>query len=118
MKLYLDPSRRAEAIEAGWLAYAERVPGMESAYRAMCEGWRVIAVVADRVIGALFARDGVIHLGIVPEWRGRWASRRLIREMLAYGRTTTIQDFEPQCAEFVGRIGFVKTEGSAYVVRG
>lgn len=115
--IYLDPSRREEAIQAGWLAYAERVPGMESAYLAWCEGWRVIAVVADRVIGALFARDGVIHLGIVPEWRGRWASRRLIREMLSFGKSTTIEDFEPQCAAFVGRIGFVKTEGGAYVHR-
>lgn len=103
----LDPTRRQEAIEAGWMAYRERVPGMESAYRAACEAWQVIAVVADRVIGALFARDGVIHLGIVPEWRGRWASRRLIREMLAYGKATTLRPDEDDCREFIGRIGFV-----------
>lgn len=107
MRLYLDPARRQEAIEAGWLAYRERVPLMEGAYRLACEGWQVIAVVADRVIGALFARDGVIHLGIVPEWRGRWASRRLIREMLGYGKTTTLQPDETDCREFIGRIGFV-----------
>jgi len=118
VSIHLDPNRRAEAIAAGWLAYRERVPGMESAYLAMCEGWRVIAVVADRVIGALFVREGVIHLGIVPEWRSRWASRRLIRDMLSYGKATTIQDFEPQCAEFVSRIGFAKTQGGQYVYRG
>lgn len=116
--IHLDPNRRQEAIEAGWLAYRERVPGMEAAYRAACEGWRVIAVVADRVIGALFARDGVIHLGIVPEWRGRWASRRLIREMLSYGKRTTLADGEDGPREFIGRIGFVETEGGAYVLRG
>jgi GNAT superfamily N-acetyltransferase len=117
--IYLDPARRGEAIEAGWRAYAERVPGMEAAYRAACEGWRVIAVVADSVIGALFARDGVIHLGIVPEWRGRWASRRLIREMLSYGKTTTLLPNEADSRDFIGRIGFVKAnkEGS-YVVCG
>ena len=116
--IYLDPSRRDEAIEAGWLAYRERVPLMESAYRLACESWQVIAVVADRVIGALFARAGVIHLGIVPEWRGRWASRRLIREMLGYGKATTLQPDEADCREFIGRIGFIKTEQEgAYVVK-
>lgn len=106
--IYLDPARRDEAIAAGWLAYRERVPGMESAYLAACAGWRVIAVVADRVIGALFARDGVIHLGIVPEWRSRWASRRLIREMLSYGKTATLQPDEHDSREFISRIGFVR----------
>ena len=104
--IVLDPTRRAEAIDAGWLAYRERTPGMESAYRQACEGWQVVAVVSDgQVIGALFAKDGVIHLGIAPEWRGRWASRRVIREMLAYGNTTTVLPGEP-CAEFVRRVGF------------
>lgn len=85
----LDPTRREEAIDAGWRAYASRVPGYERAYRAACKAWEVIAVCADAiVIGALFARDGLIHLGIVPEWRGRWASRRIIREMLAHGTRT------------------------------
>lgn len=114
----LDPSRRDEAIDAGWVAYRDRLPGMESAYRAWCEAWQVIAVVADQVIGALFARDGVIHLGIVPEWRNRWASRRLIRDMLSYGKTTTLLPEEDAPREFVSRIGFAQTEGGTYVYRG
>lgn len=102
----LDPERRQEAIEAGWTAYQERTPDMREAYLQACEEWQVIAVVADGVIGALFAKDGLIHLGIVPEWRGRWASRRLIREMLSYGTATTLLPDEHECADFVRRIGF------------
>lgn len=115
--IHLDPSRREEAIEAGWLAYRDRVPGFEREYRAMCQVWDVIAVVADRVIGALFAKGGVIHLGIIPEWRSRWASRRLIREMLGYGKSTTILPCESECREFVRRIGFVETD-VGYVFKG
>lgn len=111
----LDPTRRDEAIEAGWLAYRDRLPGMEAVYRNACDGWQVVAVVADRVIGALFAKDGVIHLGIVPEWRSRWASRRLIREMLGYGKRTTLLPDEDGPRDFISRIGFVQ-EGSAYVL--
>lgn len=113
----LDPARRQEAIEAGWLAYRDRLPGMEAAYRATCEAWQVVAVVADRVIGALFARDGVIHLGIVPEWRGRWASRRLILEMLGYGTQTTLMPDEEGPRAFVTRIGFAQTEGGRFELR-
>lgn len=113
----LDPNRREEAIEAGWIAYRDRVPDMEAAFRAACKGWQVIAVVADRVIGALFARAGVIHLGIVPEWRGRWASRRLIRQMLGYGKTTTLLPDEADSRDFIGRIGFVQ-DGGRFEYRG
>jgi GNAT superfamily N-acetyltransferase len=103
----LDANRRDEAIDAGWLAYRERVPALEIEYRKACEGWRVIAVVeSGSVIGALFVKDGTIHLGIIPEWRGRWASRRMIREMLGYGRKTTVGGDETGCLSFVQRLGF------------
>jgi GNAT superfamily N-acetyltransferase len=100
----LDEARRDEAIEAGWRAYDEQLPGHEAAYRAACERWRVVAVVAaDEVIGALFVDGDVIHLGIVPEWRRRWASRRLLRQMLSYGKRTEVLVGDSQ--EFIKRIG-------------
>lgn len=98
----LDPARRDEAIAAGWAAYAEHVPGHEAAYRSACERWKVVAVVADEVIGALFVDGGVIHVGIVPAWRGRWASKRLLRDMLSYGKTTRMMAGESLA--FVERI--------------
>jgi GNAT superfamily N-acetyltransferase len=99
----LDETRRDEAIEAGWLAYQEHLPAHGAAYRAACERWRVVAVVAgDEVIGALFVDVGVIHLGIVPEWRRRWASRRVLRQMLSYGKRTEMMADES--VEFVDRI--------------
>lgn len=101
-RITLDPARRAEAIDAGWRAYAEHVPCNEATYRSVCERWQVVAVVADEVIGALFVDGGVIHIGIVPEWRGRWASRRLLREMLSYGKTT--QMMAGESLAFVERI--------------
>lgn len=96
-------ARRSEAIDAGWEAYAERVPGMRDAYLKACDGWEVEAVCAgDEVIGALFSKDGVIHLGIVPAWRSRWASKRLIREMLKRGTKTEMGPGDP--VDFLERI--------------
>jgi GNAT superfamily N-acetyltransferase len=66
----------------------------------------------DKVIGALISKDNIVHLAIVPEYRGKWASRRIIREMLKYGKTTN--DSSKQ--DFVERIGFVKN-GSMYELK-
>ena len=104
----LDVTRKSEAVNACWNAYRERVPEYESDYYNAVTDWNPIAVCDDdKVIGALLVKNGVIHLGIVPEYRGKWASRRIIKEMLAYGTATTLTDDEPD--EFVKRIGFVKT---------
>lgn len=114
--IHLDPNRREEAISAGWEAYAERVPGMQAAYLKAAESWEAIAVCdGSEVVGALLKRDGVIHLGIKPAWRGLWASRRVIREMLSHGKRTTLTRGEDDI--FIRRIGFEK-EGDEYVLRG
>jgi GNAT superfamily N-acetyltransferase len=116
--IHLDPARRDEAIAAGWLAYAERVPGYYGAYLNYCDAWQLVAVCSDgEVIGALFVKDGEIHVGIVPEWRGRWASRRVIREMLSYGTATTLMDSEDECKRFIGRIGFKPVGEGKYEYR-
>lgn len=94
---------RDQAIEAGWLAYESRCKGMRDAYLKACESWTIEAVCSgDEVIGALYSKDGVIHLGIVEAWRGRWASRRLIREMLKRGTKTEVTDDDP--IDFLRRI--------------
>lgn len=112
----LDPTRRTDAIEAGWQAYSQRCPQWRDAYIKACAAWLVVAVVADdEVIGALFERNGEIHLGIVPAWRGRWASRRLIRQMLCYGTRTTMLNGED--TGFIERIGFEK-RGNGYEFHG
>jgi ribosomal protein S18 acetylase RimI-like enzyme len=101
--IHLNASARESAIRAGWQAYAERLPeGAEPAYLKACEGWDVLAVQDDdKTVGALFAKGGIVHIGIVPEYRGRWASRRLIREILKHGTRT---EFGPSDdAEFLER---------------
>lgn len=111
----LDPDRRSEAIEAGWVAHADQFQGRRDLYDQGCAAWTVVAVCdGPQVIGALYAQNGVIHLGIVPEYRGRWASRRVIREMLTYGHMTRIRDEAPEKIEFATRLGF-KVQGDTYV---
>ena len=77
---------------------------MESFYREAVRLWRVVALVSgDEVIGALFHREGVIHIGIVPEWRKRWATRGLLKACFRYGTKTTLLPGEVEQREFVRR---------------
>jgi hypothetical protein len=79
-------------------------------YRRIVEEWNPVAVCDDnKVIGVLISKSNTIHLAIIPEYRGRWASRRIIREMLKYGTTTDDGDHR----DFVERLGF-KRIGSRY----
>lgn len=100
----LDPTRRQEAIEAGWVAYRERVPALETLYRQVCESWEVVALVADGdVIGAVFAKNGELHIGVIAQWRGRWASRRVLKACFQYGTHTDLLGSEVEQLEFVRR---------------
>jgi GNAT superfamily N-acetyltransferase len=107
----LDPTRRDEATEAGYQACREELSKFDKEdYRQLMGEWNPVAVCDDeKVIGVLISKNGFVHLAIVPEYRGRWASRRIIREMLRYGTTTDPGDND----EFVERLGFVRS-GNLY----
>jgi GNAT superfamily N-acetyltransferase len=111
--IYLDETRKSEAIEAGFTACKEELSEYKDNYFKVVQDWNPVAVCDDdKVIGTLISKDNVIHLAILPEYRGKWASRRIIREMLKYGKTTN----ESSKQDFVERIGFVKT-GSMYELK-
>jgi RimJ/RimL family protein N-acetyltransferase len=103
--IWLDVYAREQAIEAGWLAYRERLQWFtRDQWQASCAPWFMFCIKSGgEPIGAAFLKDGKVHIGIVPEWRGRWASRRLIREILSFGTETTLLKSETQQREFVLR---------------
>lgn len=75
---------RAIALAAGVQALAERLPMLEvDALNKAFESYIVRAFVdGEKPIGMLLERGAEVHVAIIPEYRGRWLSRRLIREVL------------------------------------
>jgi GNAT superfamily N-acetyltransferase len=116
MTIHLDPTRKLEAIDAGFDAYGEELAPHRNgdAYRLLMNEWNPVAVCdGERVIGSLISKDNVIHLAIIPSYRGKWASRRIIQQMLRYGTTTTVAEDNA----FVERIGFRRV-GDLYEYKG
>ena len=111
-------NRRDEALQAGYVSLAGRISIPFDAFAKALEAWDVKAFCkGEDVVGMLMVRDNELHVAVLPEVRGRWLSRGLIREVIGplvrqYGaaRTKVAQDNDIG-AEFCRRIGFAQTEG-------
>ena len=75
--------RRAEALKIGyeatdWL----KVPGFEE-YTEFMDEWTVELLVRNgEPIGAIYTRGPEFHISILPEWRGRWATRSILKRII------------------------------------
>lgn len=108
---------REEAIKAGYRALAGRISIGYEPFRKALESWDVKAFCrGEDVVGMLMLKDGELHVAVLPEVRGKWLSRRLIREVIGplikeYGAAKTkIVPGRASERDFVTRIGFAKGE--------
>ncbi len=112
---------REGALDAGYRALGERLPAGLSfdQFREQLTDWRVDAFHdGERPVGMLMVRGDELHVAVLPEVRGKWLSRRLIREAFApilekYGRARTkVAEGNAVGLDFVRRIraGFASLE--------
>ena len=77
---------REEALAAGFAAMRARLPAEFTfdEFRSRLADWRVDAFHdGERAVGMLMVKGAELHVAVIPEVRGRWLSRRLIRETFA-----------------------------------
>lgn len=98
------------ALKAGWKALAERAPHIEG---NQFDGFDIKAFKdGDLVIGMLMTKGPELHVAVIPEYRRRWLSRRLIRKVLVeiidkYGKViTSVMENNTVGRDFVERLGF------------
>jgi GNAT superfamily N-acetyltransferase len=66
--------------------YRERADSEEM--NARLRGWDVFCMVLDgKIIGAISGRDKYFHMGVLPQYRGKWASRRRLRQIGEWATT-------------------------------
>lgn len=88
-------------------------------FKEFMRGWEIAAFPEERPIGAIAKKGCHIHVAVLPEHRGKWASRRVIGEILnpvlsEYGQVTTTAMIESRA--FVDRLGFEETGRKGRVV--
>lgn len=74
------------AVEVLYRAYGGRLDGVSlEAFRRTAAGWELALLMAGaEVVGAATRRGGELHIGILPDWRKRWATRGFIRDIIAW----------------------------------
>ena len=108
--------RRAEALKIGyeatdWL----KVPGFEE-YTEFMDEWTVELLVRNgEPIGAIYTRGPEFHISTLPEWRGRWATRSILKRIIPRPLAITLvtPGFE-HVGNYLVRLGFER-HGIYYV---
>lgn len=81
MTTYLADNRE-EALAVGYRAIEWPSPTPVEQYEQAFASWTVRGIVRDgQCIGTTFVKDGELHVAILPEWRKRWVTRKLLDEM-------------------------------------
>ena len=77
-------------------------------YTQIVEDWDIKAILKDQtVIGAIYSKNGETHVSILPEWRKRWLTKGLLKEILADMQFTRVTPGHEFMYNILNRLGYV-----------
>lgn len=108
---------RNTALRVGYAATDWSVPVDFEDYAAAMKPWTIRAIVRDgECIGAVFRRDDEVHVSVLPKWRGVWATKGLLRQILNGPRVTTkVSQGHDHMYGILGRLGFKSGENGSLI---
>jgi hypothetical protein len=83
MATSLVPNREI-ALRVGYVAtdWTEKPPYQQ--YADALTEWEIQVIARDGMaIGAAFTKGPEFHVSVLPEWRGKWATRGILKELIA-----------------------------------
>jgi hypothetical protein len=110
--------RRDEALDTGYCATDWGQPVAWADYVEAMEDWTVRLMVKDGVaIGAVYTQGPEFHVSVVPEWRCRWATRGLLKQIIPFPvAVTRVSPGHEHIAGVLERLGFYR-RADGYFVR-
>lgn len=116
------------AEEIVWSIIKDNLPSgyTKSDFQKYAEKYTFVPVVIDgAVVGAYANHENEVHAAVLPEYSGRWFSKRVLRWVndlqKKYGELTTkVELWNSRGLEFVSRLGFKpvnESNGLIYFVR-
>lgn len=99
---------RELALKIGYAATDWAEPIDYATYSQVASDWSVKALVRDNEpIGAIFRKNGETHVSILPNWRRRWLTKGILKDILADTQFTKIAAGHEFMYNILGRLGFV-----------
>jgi len=95
------------ALKIGYAATDWNYPITFDEHVARAKGWNVDIIERDgQPIGAIFERDGEIHCSILPQWRRKWLTKGLLRQIVDRpGFHTRVDDGHDYMYGILARLG-------------
>jgi hypothetical protein len=108
-------SDRQEALRLGYEATDWSNPIAFEDYEFSLKDWNVQLIQRDgENIGAVYKKDGEVHVSILPKWRKRWATKGLINELFGGKVTTKVAPGHEYMHGILARLGFVLNEDQIF----
>jgi hypothetical protein len=74
---------RDTALQIGYKATNWQYPISYEQHVDIAEDWDVKLIERDgQPIGAMFEKDGEVHCSILPEWRRKWLTKGLLKQII------------------------------------
>jgi len=110
---------RDTALKVGFLATDWTHPIPYDIYEKSMSGWDIKAVMRDNeCIGAVYFKDSEVHASILPDWRKKWATKGILKEMFAQDTVTTrVTPGHEYMYGILSRLGFTQ-QNDGYFVKG
>ena len=77
-------ANRMLGLQVGYVATDWNEQPSFEVYGAALTDWEVKVIARDGLaIGAAFTKGPEFHVSVLPEWRGKWATRGILKELIA-----------------------------------
>lgn len=108
---------RKQALRVGYQATDWSHPVAWDDYERSLSAWDVRAVMRHgECIGAAYFHDGEVHVSILPQWRRRWVTKQVLRQLFAQpGVRTKVMPGHDHVPDILRRLGFVQMANGEFV---
>jgi len=105
------------ALSVGYRATDWSEPLDFDTYLNALTDWHVQAIMrGDECIGAVYRKEDEVHVSIVPEWRKKWATKGLLRQVCSKGTSTRVTPGHDYMYGILARLGFKPTDSGKLVL--
>jgi len=75
---------REKALQVGYEATDWSTPIEYEKYLAAMRDWAVQAIERDgQCIGAVYKKDGEVHVSVLKDWRKQWVTKGLLKQIIS-----------------------------------
>lgn len=111
---------REAGLQVGFEATDWAQPISYDTYQQALEDWQIQVIVRDgKNIGAVYKKDGEVHVSVLKPWRKRWMTKGLIRAILDSATKTKVSPgHEHYMFSILARLGMTHTGHSEFALKG